>query len=258
MLLFALIVAASKVCIADEITLVADVWCPYNCKADDTQKGILLEIAKRAFSKQGLHVSYQVVPWARAIEETRTGKYDAIMGAYKSDAPDFIFPEQALAVSHDVFFVSKDSKWKYVNLASLSHVSLGVIRDYAYGEPLDSYIAKHFEDPTRIQVSSGDDALKASVKKLLSGRLQVVVEDRAVMSYYIQQNKLQGQIIEAGEVGSDNVFIAFSPAKPNSKKWARLISDTMLELKSSGAYDQLMSKYGLNDLQTEKQPAAPE
>ena len=66
---------------AETLTLVADEWCPYNCTPGDEKPGFLVEIVKKVFEPQGFTVDYKIVPWARAIRDTRAGRYSAILGA---------------------------------------------------------------------------------------------------------------------------------------------------------------------------------
>jgi polar amino acid transport system substrate-binding protein len=98
---------------AETITLVADEWCPYNCAPGDAKPGFLIEIARRIFEPAGFGVDYKIVPWARAIRDARAGRYTAIVGAIRSEAPDFVFPETAAFPSGTHAFVRAGSDWRY-------------------------------------------------------------------------------------------------------------------------------------------------
>jgi polar amino acid transport system substrate-binding protein len=75
------------------MTIVADEWCPYNCKPDGEKSGFLIDIARKIFEKHGHGVVYQTMPWEQAINKTRSGDFDALVGAAPEDAPGFIFPK---------------------------------------------------------------------------------------------------------------------------------------------------------------------
>ena len=81
--------------IGETISLRADAWCPYTCDPGAAKPGFMIEIAKMALEPAGHKVDYKVLNWARAITETRKGKFTAIVGAAKDDAPDFIYPSEA-------------------------------------------------------------------------------------------------------------------------------------------------------------------
>lgn len=228
---------------ADTITLVADIWCPYNCDPADANPGILIEVAKYGLEKAGHKVEYSNVPWARAIEDSRSGKYTGIVGAYKDDAPDFVYPDKGIMVSNNDFFVKKGSTWKFNGIESLKTISLGTIRDYSYGEEIDQYIAENQKDTTKIQMRAGDEALSKNIRKLIAGRIDVTIEDAAVMNYQLKQSGLSSQVVQAGTFGGDDVHVAFSPANPKAAQYAEAVSVGLKELEKSGELEKIMAKY---------------
>lgn len=232
---------------AATITIVADEWCPYNCEPGSDEPGYMIEIAQKVLGEAGHTIEYRNMPWSRAIEEARKGKFDAIVGAAEGDAPDFQFPSSSLGVSSNVFLVKKGSAWRYTDMASLDSVSLGTIRDYSYGDELDAYIAQHEKDAKRIQVASGDAALDTNVKKLAAGRVGAIVEDRNVAEYLLADLGQQAEFESAGDLGEDALYIAFSPANPNGKEYARLLAEGVDKMRASGELATLLKKYGLQD-----------
>jgi len=151
---------------ADTITLVADEWCPYNCVPESDTPGYMIEIAKKVFELKGYSIVYEILPWARAVQDTRLGRYTAIVGAYQGDAPDFIFPANELGQINQSFFVTTESSWNYTGIESLAHIVIGVIKDYAYGDELDAYIDEHKSDPHNVQVVAGTEALTTNIQKM--------------------------------------------------------------------------------------------
>lgn len=228
---------------AERITLVADAWCPYNCEPNAGKPGFMIEVARDIFRQHGIDVDYKILPWGRAIQMTREGKFDAIVGAYKTDAPDFIFPALPMAESQQTFYATQNSPWKYTSINSLKGLSLGTIKNYSYGDSIDNYIVEH---PTEVQAVSGEDAVQKNINKLLAGRIQTFVEDRAVMNYYIANAPEKFSIKEAGHEDLYQVYIAFSPNpnKPNSARYAKILSEGLKDYKSSGKLKAVWAKYG--------------
>lgn len=237
---------------AETITLVADSWCPYNCAPEDEHPGFIIEIAKQAFAKHGIEVQYSVLPWTRAIEETRLGKYTAIVAASRDDAPDFVYPKVPQGWMRNMFYVKKGSTWRYSGIKSLNGISLGTIADYSYNPEIDGYIAKHRGDMKYIQVISGDNALETNVKKLLAGRIGALIEGQYVMDYYLSQHPNAGQMEVAGSLpatDTDNLFVAFSPKGPKAKQYAKILSDEMQAMRKSGELAKILASYNLKDWQ---------
>lgn len=240
--------AASTPAVADVISLRADEWCPYNCAPGDAKPGYMVEIAKKVFEAAGHPIDYQILNWARAIEETRAGKFTGIVGAAKGDAEDFVFPEEALGASINVFAVRKADTWTYDGIPSLSGRSLGAVRDYSYGDVIDKYIEANKGSATKIQVASGDNALEINLRKLQKGRLDTVVEGDYVLKYTLAKLGMDNDIKVAGaDAEADPIYIAFSPANPKSQEYAALLTKGLAELRASGQLQEILGKYGLKD-----------
>lgn len=242
-----LILTASSTVSADSISLRADAWCPYNCEPDSDKPGYMVEIAQYAFKHTGNQVQYETLNWPRAILETKNGQHDGIIGASKNDAPGFIYPEIELGTMQPCFYAKQENPWTYRGIDSLSQVSLGVINGYAYSEELDPYVAKYIQDTARIQVGSGDDALKNNALKLTKGRIDILVEDRAVMSYFLKKTGQSQRIKNVGCAKHTDVFIAFSPASPKSQEYANILARGLRELRESGKLKTILESYGLTD-----------
>jgi polar amino acid transport system substrate-binding protein len=231
------------------ITLVADQWCPYNCEPNSDRPGFMIEIAEYAFGEAGFEVAYLNVPWARAINDTRLGEYDGLVGAGREETPDFIFPEHPLGVAAHTFYTPRDSLWRYSGISSLKNVVLGVIKDYSYGDLYQSYIVHNEDNPRRVQVVAGETGLDKNLRKLQAGRISALVEDRNVLQFHLLQTKGYKDITEAGLAYREEVYIAFSPSLERSAVYADILSRALPKLRASGKLEEILMKYGIEDWQ---------
>lgn len=235
---------------AATISVRADEWCPYNCAVDAPKPGYMVEVLKLIYGKAGHSVDYQTMNWARSLEETRAGKFQAVIGAVKEDAEGFVFPRQPFGMSANGFCVRKGDKWRYQGAKSFNGQVLGVIRDYSYGdEEIDNYVAKHRNDATRVQIASGDNALEVNLKKLAKGRVDVVVDDFSVLRQAVKGLDLAGQISCSADAEADPIFIAFSPNLAQAKEYAELFDRGIEGLRRDGTLKKILSGYGLEDWQ---------
>ncbi len=228
---------------ADEITIVADEWAPYCGKPDSTQPGYGIEIAQHVFEAAGHTVLYKIVPWGRAIMYTRTGRYNAIIGAGKEDAPDFVFPEEEFGMYKNSFFSKRGRTWAYEGLESLRTIKIGAINAYSYGDELDKYLK---ENPQRVQYVYGSDPLTQNIGKLLHNRFDVLIEDENVMLQKIKEMGVADKIVNVGVTsGIGKLYIAFSPKIAKSKEYAEILTKGIRKLKDSGELEKILAKYGL-------------
>ncbi len=233
---------------ADEIVLVADKWCPYNCAPGDELPGFMVDIAEYAFAKQGHTVRYQLLPWARAIATVRDGLFHGIIGTGRSETPDFVFPSIALGQASQTFYTRKGFSWSYEGLDSLNRITLGVINGYSYGKLLEHYI-KPNTDSKRIQIVSGKTALKQNIEKLTLGRIDALIEDKNVFQYHLHARAAPNEFSAAGVAYTENVYIAFSPKLEQAQVYAALLDKAMTVLRKQGELQAILDKYGLDDWQ---------
>jgi polar amino acid transport system substrate-binding protein len=233
---------------ADVVSLRADAWCPFNCAPDSPQPGYMIEIVKKVFEPAGHQIDYQLLNWARALDEVRAGKISGVVGAAKGDAGDLVFPDEELGASVSAFVALKTDTWNFNGPDSLNGKVLGCIRDYSYGTTIDPYIEANKNDPNKIQVASGDNALELNLRKLQKGRLGAVVDGEAVLQYNLTRLGLDGELRLAGSDNNpDPVYIAFAPGNPKSKEYAELLSKGIAELRAKGQLKEILTKYGVKD-----------
>ena len=109
--------------------------------------------------------------------------------------------EKKSRVYGDSFFVLKTNSWSYKAISSLSGISLGVIKGYAYGsDELNSYIKNNGNDIKKVQLSHGDSAQEMNIKKLAHGRMGAVVETPAVFWYTANHLKMVDKFKNAGDI----------------------------------------------------------
>ncbi|MGE5515413.1 MAG: substrate-binding periplasmic protein [Bacteroidota bacterium] len=240
----ALTAAAAR---ADVITLRADEFCPYNCAEGADKPGYGIEVAKEIFSKAGHTVDYKTMAWARALEDGRKGAINAVIGADKVEAADFVFPAQSIAVIDNTFVVKKGSAWKYAGPASLDKIKVGAIQGYSYSGEVGDYFTANAKNTARVDMVGGDNALEMNLKKLVAGRVDATVDAKPVLAYKLMKMNLADKVEFAGSADPSEIYIAFSPANPKSKEYAAILDKGLAEMRASGRLKQILSAYGVTD-----------
>ena len=249
---------------ADIITLRADTWCPYNCSPSSDHPGYFIEVAKAIFEPAGHKIDYQTMPWKRVIKKVEAGNFNGAIGTNIFETPNLIYHKEELGEVRHVFYVRKNSTWKYTGIESLKKVRLGVILDYVYdAQTINPYIESFKNNPAQVQIVSGDDALEKNIHKINLNRIDVILEASAVFEYVVGKLRIPiSNYSEAGAIYAPNsnnkklipIYIGFSPKNPKSKEYAALLDDGIKRLRSSGELNKILARYHLKDWRpTEKQ-----
>ena len=235
---------------ADTVTLRSDYWFPYNGDPENPRRpGYTIEIIRMALEEGGHKLDYQTLSWDESIEKVRSGKFDCVVGAYKSDAPDLIFTEEPLGTDTTAFYslTGEDNSWKYEGTASLANKRIGITESYSYGDELDAYF-KSSEGKKHVQEVGGDEPLDKLIQLLLDKKIDLVVESPTVFRARIRQLGMKFFFNESILPNKQEpLYFACSPNKESSRTYTQLISKKIRELRKSGELGTLLSKYGLKD-----------
>jgi len=248
MLLSTLIFCLSSIAASSAtLSVRSDSWPPYNDEPKSPKPGYMIQVLWEIFKSHGYVIDYDIMSWTDSLDAVREGRFNAIVGAAKDDAPDFIFPQESFGLSDTAFFVKKGSAWRYDGPASYSKVKLGVIESYSYNEEVDAYLESSSGES--VFVATGDNPLLQLIQMLRSGKIDVVVEDSNVMfNALIDNNIALGEIVPAGRCEEiSDLYVAFSPADPKSKELAEMFDAGIKELRQKGKLQATLKLYGLKD-----------
>lgn len=231
-----------------KIVLLADPWCPHTCDPSQGKLGILIDMAKLILERSGYEVEYKILNWSRSIDEVRKGRADVLAGAFVSDAEDFVFPSRHQFSTQNCFYSLESKKFAYKDSDSLKAKRVGIVQGYSY-PPLDELIVlPEAKTGIKFEAVSGTEGLLANWKKLIAGRLDVVLEDSSVFRYFQSQQLEAKKADSMGCLEEQNTYLAFSPHPSRvdqSKQLAKLVSDAMTDKKFQKEFKRIYSDYGI-------------
>jgi polar amino acid transport system substrate-binding protein len=231
----------------EPLSIRADVWFPINGLPNSDKPGYMIEMASIIMKKHGREVDYRTMPWERSLDQVRKGNFDCVVGAYKDDAPDFLFPELPWGRIETLFYTKHDSNWTYTGIDSLPSISIGTIGGYAYSEEFDAYVEQN-KSTSKVQVINANNALEQNIKKLLAGRIDALVESDLVLEAKLQEMGLEDQLKPAGQlIGTTEMYIACSPDKKGMNDIVQQLNDGLIQLRDRGELKPILTKYGLKD-----------
>ena len=231
---------------AEEKTAViaADPWCPHTCGATEARPGYMVEVARQALTSRGWTVTYKNAPWARVMRDVKAGNADGAVGALRGEAGGMVLHAEPLGRQSNVFVVRAADPWSLQGLDSLRGRKVASVKDYSYSEAIDSWLAGGH---TEVQALGGENALDRNLKKLLSGRVDVVVEDEAVLLHTLRSGKLGDKLRIAGRLPGGDLYIAFTPVGGRGGRLAESLDQGIRELRASGELGRILGGYGLKD-----------
>ncbi|WCE31435.1 substrate-binding periplasmic protein [Vibrio sp. SCSIO 43137] len=133
-----MLMAPSALC-AESLTLATVEWPPFYGH-NLHQKGYVYAVSKEAFRRAGYDITVVFLPWKRALELTRMGKYDGLLGVYytESRVSDFVFSDTILK-TREVFYFRSSKHNNYQSLQDLRGKVIGGLRGTAPLEDLKDY-----------------------------------------------------------------------------------------------------------------------
>jgi len=236
----------------EEIIIAADQWCPYNCDPkNEKELGFIVDVAKTIFAKHDIAVKYVEMPWSRAKKEVSINNIQGIIGATIEDVNNLkgklVFPQEEQARLKNTFFTLKSNPWVYKKTSSLTKIKLGIIKDYNYGPEIHSIIENKLHNST--YEMTGSKPLERLITMLKLKRIDAILEDKAVFQYTANKMKFYNFRVAGSDqsISKENdIFIAFSQHK-NSKRYAKILTDGMRQIRKSGKLKKILSKYSLKD-----------
>ncbi len=153
------------------ITMVTDQWAPYY-SSELKNQGPVTDVATVVLAELGyqLHVSY--IPWKRAVEYSKNGKYQAVLGGYYNQSrAEFFWYSDSIATSDIVLFGQVKNNYQVTNINSLNGLRVCVLNGYFNGDDF-----KKNQQIVRVKSNS----LKHCFERLIAGRVDYLVANRLV------------------------------------------------------------------------------
>ncbi|MBU2631048.1 MAG: transporter substrate-binding domain-containing protein, partial [Proteobacteria bacterium] len=103
-------------------------------------QGYSWDILRASFHEMGYTIELHVSPWARAMNDVKSGRVDLLFPAGKNSERERIFTYSKEPVNKVNFliYIRKDAGLNYAGISSLNNLTIGAMRGWNYGEKLDA------------------------------------------------------------------------------------------------------------------------
>lgn len=201
--------------------------------------GPISEIIALAYKKQGYKVSTEQLPWARALEWTKEGKYDGIYTAwYREDRKEHFAFSSPLPANEIVLFKHKNTQVNFKSYADLKPYLIGIVRGYANPPGFDDAGLK----------TAAVTSDKQNLLKLSDSRIDLALVDKATGNHIIRtkipamQEKLDWV---SPPLKVDPQYIMFSRKAPNFETKLNDFNAGLKQITDSGELQEILDKHGL-------------
>lgn len=226
----------------DRTLLFASVnWEPY-AGENMPQQGVAAAIIREACRRGGLEAEFRFLPWPRAQEEVRQGKYDALFNAYYSADRDRDFGLSRSYMSGPLALCVRSGSGVVWNgtAESLGRYTIGVVRGYVNTPLIDnaSFLVR-------------DEAVSDlfNLRKLLAGRVDAIVIDKYVAIHLLKTNPTI-----AADVGDieflepllrdRKLYVMFSRNRKGWKEHLALFDKGLEAMKRDGEWAEILACFG--------------
>ncbi|MBB6481895.1 substrate-binding periplasmic protein [Spirochaeta isovalerica] len=162
-------------------TLVSEIWPPFRISqnpGDCDDCGIDIDIINELERRLDITIEVEFCPWARALEEIKSGRSDLIIGfAYSEERAEYAsYVPVSYTSVEPVFYTHTGSGASVGEYGDLADKSIGLSRDSVYFEPFNSD-----ESLNKVYLKSE----KQILDMLALGRLELAVGTNPNMAYDI-------------------------------------------------------------------------
>ncbi len=222
------------------LTLAATEWCPFICD-DINNKGFVTDYLTVLLGQHEIDLKVDVLPWSRAIMLATNGSYDGLLTATEKEAPMLLFPTVPTGTYQMCFFSATLESFTYDGRDSLAGKRIGVIKDYSYGEPLDSILVAPRPDEHFIALAS-TSPLYQLVAMSKMNRIDLLVEDKMVMSRFTTSEKASHiKLLDCFDALPFHT--AISPKSKHAKQWVEILDKALSSEQAPIIYEQMKKNY---------------
>ena len=211
-----------------------DSWQPYS---DKQGLGISTNVITAALAKKGVKTEIHVRPYARVLQEIKSGTLDGGYNVTRQEntEKDFIFGQEPILQAKAYWYVPANSTLNFHSIRQVPNLlKVGGIIDYEYGDVYEKQRNrfKEVRVPRQSQL----------IKMLKAGRIDAAIMFEEEANQALRELDLPADTVRKIMFNhTSDIYVAFSRKKNTSRKNAEILDDGIRLLKTSGEYDKLVA-----------------
>jgi polar amino acid transport system substrate-binding protein len=228
-------------CRDTRLIMVTEHWPPFRMNDESTPsgfRGIDIDVVNKLAEALGIAIEIQRHPWARALEQMRSGEADLITGIARTPEREAFlhYVPISYAAVRPVFYTQRGKGHLFRSYQDLYGPSVGYSLNSAYFEPFNSDARIN-----KVGLSTEEQLLHV----LALGRIAVTVGTDPNISHEIARlgyrEVLEPTSYQPAE--KTELFLALSRKAPASMALAPEIEQVLRRLVANGTIDQIVNAY---------------
>ena len=238
-LLLALFCALSGSVHAQTYRLVTTAFKPFT-DPNHAKGGFLTEVARQALAQRGHKIDVTYLPWARAMREAESGRYDGLLSAFYNEERAQKFYFSAPLNTTKMVLVGLRDKIKqtsYKSLSELASYTIAVGHKWAYSEA--------FEKSTILNKYGVNDE-PTGIRMLYNDRVDLFAVNLDQFNYAIKhmpEFDRQRAVVLEPEISINDHHIAASRLTPSSLDFLAEFNTGLAAIKANGAYANIKHEF---------------
>lgn len=210
-------------------------WRPYTSE-NLKHYGVVSRIITEAFATQDINVEYGFFPWARALEYTKTGQWNATgVWSYSEEREAFFHYSAPVLEVRTVLFHLKSIEINWEKMEDLKNLTIGATISYNYGDLFENAEKAGILTVERV----ANDEL--NFRKLMAGHIDAYVSNEttglALINRLFTEKQASEITINSKPLAVRYASLLFSRALEESDELMKKFNLGLLELQENGKFD---------------------
>ncbi|OLF50972.1 substrate-binding periplasmic protein [Pseudomonas chlororaphis] len=221
----------------EKLRIVTEPWAPYVYEEQGKARGLDYETTAIVFQRLGIEVEWQFLPWKRCLAMLEQGQADGALDIFHSDEREssLLYPNEPLSDVEFVMFYANARPHPFRTLEDLRGLTVGTSPGYLYSQEFrESTLFTQEPAPTH----------EANFGKLLRGRIDLLITDRRVGQYLLDQLQIRQQISENPVVISRQSQFLAVRRNAGMDLLVQRFGAELKRFKQEPAYAELSARYG--------------
>lgn len=220
-----------------QLSIVSENFPPYNYSQNGEAKGLSAAVVLAVMDEIDLKVPIQFLPWARSYQMAQEDKNTLIFSIARIPEREELFHWVGEIAPYRTSFYKLKSK------TNITVNSLADARRYVTGVSIEDVIYTYLKGKGFVHLDiAGRDIL--SIRKLASGRLDLVAFDEASFAYRVFSEQLNPadfeRVLRLDEL-TGALYMAFS--KDTDISLVEKFKQGLATIKENGVFDTIQSRY---------------